>query len=189
MTRWLDAHKISHKISQTRHIVEAVAPVAAIEALLHCELHVFKNKEEPERAVVRKLGSMYLPHEVADVVSIVFNVAGKGSKTRDAAIIPLSVCAFTDPPLSRKGRIHRKSHVGSTSKMPKGAAETFRSDSVPKMFPNQPSPAGGQIVSVQGNGFIAAFSYESSPTAPLQASSSRFCGFYALDLFIRFLHI
>ena len=138
---------------------------------------------------MRKLGSMYLPHEVADVVSIVFNVAGKGSKTRDAAIIPLSICAFTDPPLSRKGRIHHKSHAGSTSKMPKGAAETFRSDSFPKMFPNQPSPAGGQIVSVQGNGFIAAFSYESSPTAPLQASSSQFCGFYALDLFIRFLHI
>ena len=174
MTRWLEVHKISHKISKTRHIVEAVAPVAAIEALLHCELHVFKNREEPERTLVRKLGSMYLPHEVADVVSVVFNVAGKDSccKTRDAAIIPLSVCAFTDPPLSRKGRIHRKSHAGSTSKLPKGAAETFHSGSVPKMFPNEPSPAAGQIVSVQGIGFVAAFSYESSPTAPLQASSS-----------------
>ncbi len=170
MTRWLDAHKIPHKISQTRHIVEAVAPVAAIEALLHCELYVFKNKEEPERTMVRKMGSMYLPHEVADVVRVVFNVAGKGSccKTYNAAIVPLNFCAFTDPPLSRKGRTHRKSHAGSTSKLPKRRAETFLSDAVPKLLPNEPTPRPGQIVSIQGIGFDPQYAQEASPTAPLR---------------------
>jgi hypothetical protein len=77
VTSWLALHGITHKLSKTRHIVEAEAPVAAIEALLHCELYVFANKAEPQRIMVRKMGAMHLPHAVAQVVAAVFNVAGK----------------------------------------------------------------------------------------------------------------
>jgi hypothetical protein len=38
VTSWLTASNIPHKLSKTRHIIEAEAPVAAIEALLHCKL-------------------------------------------------------------------------------------------------------------------------------------------------------
>ncbi len=77
MTSWLDAHNIKHKVSKTGYVIEAQATVAAIEALLHCRLHVFRNKEQPQRTIVRKVGSLFLPLEVADIVRFVFNLAGK----------------------------------------------------------------------------------------------------------------
>jgi hypothetical protein len=90
VTSWLRANNIPHKISATRHIVEAEAPVAAVEALLNCELYVFTNKLEPERSLVRKVGAMYLPHGVANVVSGVFNVAGDCSQSFKTAVTALS---------------------------------------------------------------------------------------------------
>jgi len=161
VTRWLDAHKISHKISQTRHIVEAVAPVAAIEALLHCELHVFETRRSRRELWCASWARCTCHTNVADVVSVVFNVAGKGSQTRDAAIIPLSICAFTDPPLSRKGRIHRKSHAGSTSKMPKGLQRRFVPIHFQSCFQISPPLLEGRLFSPR-DWVHSCFSYESS---------------------------
>lgn len=80
ITSWLDLNNIPYTVSKTRHVVEAEATVAAVEALLNCELFLFKNKEEPLRTTVRKMGRMYLPNEVARVVRAVFNVVGKYSR-------------------------------------------------------------------------------------------------------------
>jgi hypothetical protein len=57
--------------------VEARDTVAAIEALLQCELHLFQNKEQPQRTMVRKIGSAFLPFELAEIVRFIFNLAGE----------------------------------------------------------------------------------------------------------------
>lgn len=85
---WLELNKIEYKVSKTRHVVEAEAAVAAVEALLNCELFLFKHKDEPARTLVRKVGPMYLPHQVARVVRAVFNVVGK---SRAAACVARTV--------------------------------------------------------------------------------------------------
>jgi hypothetical protein len=100
VTSWLDVNDIPYKLSKTRHIIEAEAPVAAIEALLHCQLcvttptthtsctqhstsfedrYVFRNKIESERVMVRKMGPFYLPLELAGIIRAVFNLAGASS--------------------------------------------------------------------------------------------------------------
>ena len=167
VTSWLRANNIPHKISATRHIVEAEAPVAAVEALLNCEVYVFTNKFEPERSLVRKVGAMYLPHGVANVVSGVFNVAGDRSTTlQNGSYRPLTVSAPTDPPLSRKGAIPRKPHPASPSNLPKSAPQ-----SKPIVLPSQPTrPAFGQLVSIAGMVFAPGQVLEPSPTAPVQVT-------------------
>ncbi len=77
VTEWLQRNNIRHKVAKTRLAVEVQATVADIEALLHCELYLFQNKEQPQRTMVRKIGSMFLPIEVAEVVRFVFNIAGE----------------------------------------------------------------------------------------------------------------
>ena len=94
VTSWLDQNKIEHTVSKTRHVIEALAPVAAIEALLHCELYLFQNKEQPQRTLVRKIGSMFLPFEVAEVVQFIFNVAGECINVWRRALLSLSLCVL-----------------------------------------------------------------------------------------------
>jgi hypothetical protein len=166
VTSWLRAHNIPHKISATRHIVEAEAPVAAVEALLNCELYVFTNKFEPERSLVRKVGAMYLPHGVANVVSGVFNVVGNCSTNlQNGSSRPLTVSAPSDPPLSRKGAIPRKPHPASPSNLPNSAPQNK-----PILLPSIPRSAIGQLVSVTGSVFAPGQVLEPSPTAPVQVT-------------------
>ncbi len=167
VTSWLDANKIGYKLSKTRHVVEAEAPVAAVEALLNCELFLFQNKEEPERAMVRKMGPMYLPHHVAGVVRAVFNVVGK---RQHFCIFDLATHRVADPPLSRKGRVSPKPNAGSSSERPSNAEEKLHAEAI--FLPYEPSSARARLVSVQGTAFYPGLVYEPSPTAPLQASAS-----------------
>ena len=93
VTSWLDAHNIKNRVSNTGFVIEAQATVAAIEALLHCRLHVFRNKEQPQRTIVRKVGSVFLPLEVVDIVRYVFNIAGK----RALPLLRRLPCVLTSP--------------------------------------------------------------------------------------------
>ena len=94
VTSWLHRNSIEHRVSKTQHVVEAQAPVAAIEALLRCELYLFQNKEQPQRTMVRKIGSMFLPTEVAEVVQFVFNVAGECGSVCCPAQLDLPLCVI-----------------------------------------------------------------------------------------------